>query len=403
MSIKAGVKFIGKTIGDILEVIKTDDDLYMLESWLESGGDIDVLCQGTDKYGASYLLNKIQWTINSDELLTKIFEILVRHGVDKTRHYAHELYGSGYFSLISTAILQNHKILAKHLFYEGFDLCASNNTNLMEMPALTTAAYAGNTDIIDEFVKQNIQKIDYYTPNNCNPICAAIITGKLHIIRYLMENGVSYYPCPHHPNALLTKVEILNLILSADSFFMLNVEKLYQASQYYIYNRKLEEATLIIHFLGTNAVERERILLHNKESSRNSEVYLGKSLLVLATERELLSVMEILIGYKYDVNLEDSDGWTAFITACAYGNDKIIRYLYAKGAIVNKADSLGKTGLHLAAQNGHSNAVRVILECGGNSHLKCSKGKIPLDYAVYNNRVEILHVLNPHDSKCRII
>ena len=128
--------------------------------------------------------------------------------------------------------------------------------------------------------------------------------------------------------------------------------------------------------------------------------------MVLASEDDFLSVVELLIEYGYDVDIADKCGWTPLMAAAACGRGDIVKYLCGKGARVNLKEQNGKTALHLAAQAGHSEAFQIIVEYGGNKDLRCNKDKTPFDYAVEAEKLkelEELKLLRPQDRiRCQL-
>ena len=57
-------------------------------------------------------------------------------------------------------------------------------------------------------------------------------------------------------------------------------------------------------------------------------------------------VTYMLLRKNANLELEDSNGNTAFIVACEWGNIKIAEILLANGANVAKVNSFNKTGFH---------------------------------------------------------
>ena len=254
-----GIQFIGKTIWDILESIRNEDEVYILESWLESGGDPDLLWRDTSTENTGmYPHSLVIGERVSDELLIKIFKVLIKWDIDKSNHQAN-ITTVKRSTLLSQALELGHTGLSKLLLVQGFDVSPALNTDFYEMPAITLAASTGNFEIIEEFVKLNLAKMFYYKRNNCSPICAAINTGKYEMFTYLMHIGVSLYPCKYHHNIFITKLEILQNILSSSSenVFSFQFEKLYEAAQYYLSSSRLQEAALIIKYIGPEAAHKE--------------------------------------------------------------------------------------------------------------------------------------------------
>jgi ankyrin repeat protein len=58
------------------------------------------------------------------------------------------------------------------------------------------------------------------------------------------------------------------------------------------------------------------------------------------------------------------------------------RLLIAKGATVNRRDGEGQTALHLAANCGHADVVRILINARAAVNATDYSGKTPLDEAV---------------------
>ena len=57
------------------------------------------------------------------------------------------------------------------------------------------------------------------------------------------------------------------------------------------------------------------------------------------------------------------------------------------------------TALHCSAEDGNAGIVALLLKANANPNLKDSKGKTPLDYAIWNNHMDIIKLLRNHDGK----
>jgi|GEM_PF-2766826 len=88
------------------------------------------------------------------------------------------------------------------------------------------------------------------------------------------------------------------------------------------------------------------------------------------------------------------DGRTALHEAAANGNLQVIHTLIAHGAKVDARNSTGETPLHLAARFGHINAVRYLLFCHANFHLKTYYTKAtPLMAAAEMGQAPVIRLL----------
>jgi serine/threonine-protein phosphatase 6 regulatory ankyrin repeat subunit B len=63
--------------------------------------------------------------------------------------------------------------------------------------------------------------------------------------------------------------------------------------------------------------------------------------------------MKLLIDNHFDVNFNNTDGYTAFILAAQNGHLECVKLLIDNHCDVNFNNSDGYTDLILAAQNGH--------------------------------------------------
>ncbi|KAL4571318.1 hypothetical protein LXL04_018076 [Taraxacum kok-saghyz] len=73
-------------------------------------------------------------------------------------------------------------------------------------------------------------------------------------------------------------------------------------------------------------------------------------------------IVSLLIESEVDINLRNYRGQTALMQACQYGHWEVVMTLVLYKANINKTDHLnGATALHLAALNGHSRCIRILL------------------------------------------
>lgn len=106
--------------------------------------------------------------------------------------------------------------------------------------------------------------------------------------------------------------------------------------------------------------------------------------LMIAAKRGHLNALTLLIKHgAHDVDLQDSDGYTALHYA-VYSSDiscEILSCLIGIGADVNARTNNGVTPLMIAAEEGHINAVTSLVKCGANVDLQDKYGNTALHYA----------------------
>ena len=67
--------------------------------------------------------------------------------------------------------------------------------------------------------------------------------------------------------------------------------------------------------------------------------------------------------------------------------------LISHGADVNARDKLGQTPLMDASYCGHAKVVEALLDAGADKELKANSGRTALDLARYNNKGDVVAVL----------
>ncbi|WP_265013673.1 MULTISPECIES: ankyrin repeat domain-containing protein [unclassified Wolbachia] len=99
---------------------------------------------------------------------------------------------------------------------------------------------------------------------------------------------------------------------------------------------------------------------------------------------------------KFDVNYVFSLFFcecTLLTIAAENGYTNIVNVLLEKEVVVDERDHSGNTVLHLAAKNGHVDVVKVLLEKGANVDEKGWRDATPLHFAARNGHASVVEVL----------
>ena len=80
----------------------------------------------------------------------------------------------------------------------------------------------------------------------------------------------------------------------------------------------------------------------------------------------------------------------------AIDNNVLVEALLSWGADVNLQDRVGATPLHVACQEGNLPCVLTLLKAGANVTLPNNWGGLPIHIAAQHNRVEIVKTLLEH-------
>ncbi|XP_077284569.1 uncharacterized protein LOC143910082 [Arctopsyche grandis] len=102
---------------------------------------------------------------------------------------------------------------------------------------------------------------------------------------------------------------------------------------------------------------------------------------------------KLLIRYYPDFNIRIDNGNSALHLAVHVNCMDVVEALLKKGADPNVADLRLQTPLHVAAENGRIEALKVLIAHGGNVKAVDSNGRTCLDFAREFHQAEIIHFL----------
>ena len=78
------------------------------------------------------------------------------------------------------------------------------------------------------------------------------------------------------------------------------------------------------------------------------------------------TALEAIFGSNADINITDSNGWTASHHAAYNGDYRSVESLLKQGAKINAFSNQFKTPLHLAASQNHPDIVEKLIQTGAN-------------------------------------
>jgi ankyrin repeat protein len=118
-----------------------------------------------------------------------------------------------------------------------------------------------------------------------------------------------------------------------------------------------------------------------------------------ARNGEVEKIREILIKKYVNVNDVNDYGSTALIIAASKGYVDIINELIIYGADLNVQNKILGSALMYAAANGHINAVESLISSGANVNLENEKGRTALDYAQAYGHQQIVKLLQSSGAR----
>lgn len=100
-----------------------------------------------------------------------------------------------------------------------------------------------------------------------------------------------------------------------------------------------------------------------------------------------------LILQGADVNASGQFGNTPLTVAAQNGHTDTVKLLIDHGANVNAQNGLGETALLLAAANGHTDIAKLLIAAGADANIKNDNGVTPLGWAEFFGYTDIVEML----------
>ena len=106
----------------------------------------------------------------------------------------------------------------------------------------------------------------------------------------------------------------------------------------------------------------------------------------------------------YPCNRGDSDGWLPIHHAAERGYVNIVRYLIKRSSEIDRQTTINKyTPLMLAAKEGRTECVKVLLDAGADFTIKDDNGWTPYEWGKSENRIEISNYLGKLENAVTLL
>ena len=96
---------------------------------------------------------------------------------------------------------------------------------------------------------------------------------------------------------------------------------------------------------------------------------------------------------------ETSFGMTALHVAASQGHTKVVEVLLQNGSDIEAREETGRTPLHTAAFRAQKQVVQILLEKGAKVNAQTKDGKTPLDWAIINENIELASFIRQYGGK----
>ena len=170
--------------------------------------------------------------------------------------------------------------------------------------------------------------------------------------------------------------------------------------QYLLSSRKAdvnefsESTTPLILATENNQATIVELLLRQGADPNLRELSFNETALFKASFKGFPGIAQLLISYGADVRLRIKNDETCLMWASFKGFSDISRMLVIAGADVNAQDTkYGFSPLMVAAKNGHSATVELLLGSGANPHLLDKAGRSALVHAQSKGNAQVVALL----------
>jgi ankyrin repeat protein len=114
-----------------------------------------------------------------------------------------------------------------------------------------------------------------------------------------------------------------------------------------------------------------------------------------AADHGHIEIVKYLLDRGADIETPSVGGWSPLLSAAESGHSDIVKLLLDRGAIRDKRTEDEFTALYASCQKGHINTVRLLLDRGGRAELNVGNKHawMPVHVAAFNGHTEIVQLL----------
>jgi len=111
----------------------------------------------------------------------------------------------------------------------------------------------------------------------------------------------------------------------------------------------------------------------------------------------------LVLTDKIDINQPNVDGDTPFLSACVRMPRLALALIPLINTLTSQVNHNGKTALMCAAQSGDADLLQALIAKGASSNTKDVKGHDALNYAILNDRIEVVRLLLPTNDSLDVL
>lgn len=243
---------------------------------------------------------------------------------------------------------------------KGADLNIKSKTAVKDTP-MTLAAALGSFEAVKALV-ENGADMNIGRADDLTSLMAACIKGKMNIVEYLIEEGVSLSEYD---------LEIMSENMSRNMFIHI-IERSLKAS---VSNKNTSTVRLL---LSTHKFDRSLL----------------NDLMFEAVRKNSIDIVNLLLKEGCSLSIRTIDQCSLVYLAARFNAIDVLKYLIRKGIDVKSKTLLGDTTLHGAAYSSSVEAVNLLLKANVLMNISNSENEMPIHIAARENNLKLNDLLS---------
>ncbi|WP_349967021.1 ankyrin repeat domain-containing protein [Wolbachia endosymbiont of Armadillidium arcangelii] len=288
-------------------------------------------------------------------------------------------YGSEEDSLLHLAAMLNEANAVRFLLNKGVNV---NEQNALLHTPLHLAAGAGHEEIVEILIREGNADKDVLDTRNHAAIHYAVNNKKLEVVKLLSNLGANVNVAGSGRNAM--KLSSLHVAISSSNYderdLCLDIVRcLINAPNAGVNLQDYENKTPLHYAERLKTVE---VLLTREDIDPLIKDDNGKTPFCCAKEANRLDIVKILVSNRYG-----TDKNSLLHLAARKGYADLIDSILGEGVEIDVVDESGKTGIYVAAKQGHFSVVKLLLKRGADA-------TDVFQYAIITNNAKLIKLLS---------
>jgi len=277
-------------------------------------------------------------------------------------------------NILNYIIEKNYKKALKVAeFYKNINpIINNNNKSIIDNTKCTLTLPIELTSNIENALNNNdIDNLEKYLEE-----LKSYLNNPYDINYIITSNGVSLLI----EAIIKNKIEVIKVLLE----YNIDINAIYK---HCTYPTALQTAIL------WNKINILKLLLEKGANPDIQDSYNSTPLMIASSLRNSEKITIELLKYTKDINLKNNNGCTALILAAQNGHTNVVQLLLQEHINVNIQNNDGCDALIFAAQNGYTDVVRLLLDKDVNVNMQSNNRNTALILAANNGHADIVRSL----------